>query len=846
MSPQTDSLRRSDLIDELKRIAIRGPSRCFKRLGASGPVAIPVLTAVIDELYPAADKGSAEALLNLLRQTLERTIKELPDTPIPGATGTWRWVASAMYADPDDLGIDTAGRKWFEAIMAAIRERAAFQMSEATEDRNVINPIRAKLADVLLRLEHEHLDNRTRGMAPATEYETATAVRGVQRSGIEAKILNALDVGQQPVVLWGESGNGKSYLAREIARSKYSTERVIILRGPTEENSQYDLDLLAALQRAGHSVESWTFSAKQRALTGILAERSQFDLIILDNVDHRVLQVLPPLVETPTIITTQSLTIPVGTSIRIDVYSESEAVEAVTRTLALRPARSTHVVDEFDSKQASLLCMTLGRRPIAIDIAFRLVAYSFCTLKEMTEACAENVNSVLTTGLSLLNEDSAHSIVHVYKQLLSAIASDQIASQLLDTIVWLTGSSRVETIAALSSDENFTELRRLELHSGFDLLERLGLLSIEGDAVAINDLTLRILRLLTTDSADRPLRRFEMRSKNLKSAAEGPPSGPPAPEDQPIFERRFNLTTQGIAEEWNFYAWLRQYVVAYVTSLAAGSDFGMVRCGWETLFAWQRNFELFAESSHELQMGLISTDGGQCILWRPGMAPAPLQGFAHILSLTLANVPILDPMPGIGFSLFVSDDDCLVHEPYSIMSRDMAARGNVAIWSLCGKYYVPRNEPRTIKCARCTELALDEHTPVIKHAVLLALAQVIKRGGYSVSNGVAAATIYANLLLDNGHSPSTYTVGRRAMAAHLLIEALPESAKLFSQLLSVAIQIFIYENYSSRLAFRGYDLTETLDGVAGYLPERERLVSRDIAAQPSFEETIVIKTNPLY
>ncbi len=96
---------------------------------------------------------------------------------------------------------------------------------------------------------------------PESEPSQLTEHEYVQRPDLEAEIQRALNEGRSPIVLWGESGNGKTWLCKKIIREHFQGRNIAIFREGDDEASLFDLDLIAELRRRGLSPESWTTTA---------------------------------------------------------------------------------------------------------------------------------------------------------------------------------------------------------------------------------------------------------------------------------------------------------------------------------------------------------------------------------------------------------------------------------------------------------------------------------------------------------------------------------------------------------------------------------------------------------
>src|SRR5262249_24974559 len=151
--------------------------------------------------------------------------------------------------------------------------------------RDISKAIRERLAQALLRKQQQAHAARAN---PETDEPERIYIR---RPNLETELTAALSAGQSPIVLWGETGNGKSQLARQIASDLYG-DRVAILRGPAVVDSLYEQDLIRLLASNGYDRTALTMSmsAMELALKDLLRSGANFDVIVIDNIDEGAME----------------------------------------------------------------------------------------------------------------------------------------------------------------------------------------------------------------------------------------------------------------------------------------------------------------------------------------------------------------------------------------------------------------------------------------------------------------------------------------------------------------------------------------------------------------------------
>jgi transcriptional regulator of acetoin/glycerol metabolism len=130
------------------------------------------------------------------------------------------------------------------------QEKAAAREVVAADKRNFTQNVRLIVADSLLRLAAAEY--------PISSEPEPQVIRPIRRAELEARITSALDDAVEasaPVVLWGESGNGKSVVARQMMTK---LGRTAVLRSGGGEQSAFAQDLIDLLRMLGELPEAST------------------------------------------------------------------------------------------------------------------------------------------------------------------------------------------------------------------------------------------------------------------------------------------------------------------------------------------------------------------------------------------------------------------------------------------------------------------------------------------------------------------------------------------------------------------------------------------------------------
>lgn len=231
--PPLDPAQVRALAAELRKLAFRVINRTFQRVGQHGPLDLPNLFRIVSVLKPGewqADKIGA------LRNLMQSTVYELPeDELIPDTRVDWRWTVEALF-NLIDLDVDHLPGRKYDKIMHVVVERAELGKQARNQGRDITEPVRVRLAQILLRMEQAALGQYAKQAASSANGTGSSGRLNALSSEVKEPTFiftpvvdrripyiarpeyvrmfeERLNRGDKIIPFVGEPGNGKSRLA---------------------------------------------------------------------------------------------------------------------------------------------------------------------------------------------------------------------------------------------------------------------------------------------------------------------------------------------------------------------------------------------------------------------------------------------------------------------------------------------------------------------------------------------------------------------------------------------------------------------------------------------------------
>lgn len=724
-----------------------------RRTRADDLVAYAALAAQVERLRPLAwDLSPTEALMTVVRESaIALSTTECPQI----FSGSWSELALILtgFADPPTENLDATRR------MALVRERFSQKATEPQE--------RSLRADVWERLARVIDAASPRQSRPRPSPERPSGE--VQRRELYREARWALRGPARAVVLWGESGNGKSFLARQIVRDEYAGQRVAVLREDVGTNSAYDRDLIRELEKYGVPSERCTDAASRDVeLARLLADHESFDLVVFDNVSHDRIRHLLRSSAVKVLITTRSLLqIEGGENLRIPSYSEPEALLAARLML---PDESDADLNEF--------CRQVGNRPIVIDLFGRQVRQSQVDLTDLARSVRANVKTAVGSAYAYLGgyempfgEHASATVVEVYRRAVESIQDAENVLAVLDALLWKPRSSGPDHISFLAEDPHLA-IDHVAARIGIDVLSRLGFVDVADDSVTMNDFTRELLQVLRASAANSAIRAFlnQCESPDLPAHLANLIDSDDITEPQRLV-RILTSNDVDLSQRDGFWAWQAANMKDATNAfgmLAPGRRAGVYQVAPETFIAWQRDYELFEPSRSEPRYAFIqlyptgpavvtSEEGRRQVLSAHQAAVVAAYGLVYNIACRVRDLDPDEPRWGYGVQLQLFADDGRNHTLTSIIPREVAAAHGLPLWSRCGLFFVPSEGVRVDYSTECQECAAFQHDSMLttdyRHDIV-SMWEIIdpSRSGWRLYSAIWSAITY--LHLQNGWLPA--------------------------------------------------------------------------------------------
>ncbi len=395
-------------------------------------------------------------------------------------------------------------------------------------------------------------------------------------------------------MLWGESGNGKSHLARKIAERRWGAGQVAFLQGPAKADSLFDIGMSSVLQGAGIEVSSWNWAAKLAALRTLIRSGARYSAIVLDDIDETAAQSLlgdSPAI--PVIITTGERFRSVsGTEIMVSGFTGSEAVEAFGP-----------LADDVESGHVTELCQLLGHRPIAIALARSLIMKSLTSFEDLLRMCRNETSTVLNASHDLGPQGRSGPLTRVYQELTMRLTVDFVVEAAVLALVWITKSTEEEYLehaVAELTDIHFADFR---IKASIAKLESFSLLERRGSTLLVNELSVDLIRGATAPKLEGLLRLVYDRADASARWWAGKDRAIPT-----------SISAFGQGQTLG-------YARARAKYLYPSLDFGVFSISANSMIAWQRGVRIFSAPEGGLKLALLDSSFGRGRIYVPGERP---------------------------------------------------------------------------------------------------------------------------------------------------------------------------------------------------------------------------------
>ncbi|MBZ5735130.1 hypothetical protein K8Z61_11540 [Nocardioides sp. TRM66260-LWL] len=643
---------------------------------------LPDLAAEVARVRPLHWKSSPnEALYVTLKSAAAATGKDTsPPNFLPMG---WAELAGVMIgrADPPNKRLD------YNSRLKLIRD--TFTRSVDTESERAL---RAQLwihfATALRELD----------VAQAAPQQAAFEDRfkgEIARAELYSEARWSLRQAVRTVVLRGESGNGKTYLARQLVRDEYAGRRVLWLGEDVGNPSPYDLALTAYLEEKGMSQQAnGGAAARDAALLRLLHDPESLDLLVLDNVSHGRARLLLEQSAVQALLTSRwEFTLPNTSSVPVGPYSEPEAI-AAARTGFERATDS----------EIARFCGEVGYRPLVIDIACRLATNTQFRLDDIRETVHLNAAEAIDSFAELVPSYSnatgdrvSATMTEVYRRLADAVSSNVSSAVVLDVLLWLPRTSSVGLVCTIA--EGLSPRINLTMAAGgIARLSLLGVIDISGDEIQMNDLTKSMLRALQFQRSSAAISAFFYKaSEHIDMALiRGAINRGECPVTS--LERKY-LDAPARDAYWKFHGSNLQLSQMVYEMFAKDRSVGLMQVAPLEYIAFQRDFELFEsgrvnefafiEAPAELPAVVTSSRGRRKLL-RHRLKLVSAYILVHNVALRSSGIDEAAPPWGYGVRIWPTAprNDC-AHYLVSIFPSNVAASLGVNVWSRCGENFVP-------------------------------------------------------------------------------------------------------------------------------------------------------------
>jgi hypothetical protein len=238
----------------------------------------------------------------------------------------------------------------------------------------------------------------------------------VPRARIEAALLEAVEAKRYPITLYGESGNGKTFLAHQVA-SQLETQTgksVAVIRVAANQPSRfsvYDIDLYRTLELLAMDANALGTVSREVTLQNALSSSDcPLAALVLDDATPEMLCRLVPDSPAVPIFVTAREAIPDTHPVGVPAYEPDEAL-----------LHATHLLPDADVTKLAALCSLLGRRPLVIDVAIATILESHATLDQLLASIQQGRVETIAASEILTGDSDRQPLLAVYQETLRCL-----------------------------------------------------------------------------------------------------------------------------------------------------------------------------------------------------------------------------------------------------------------------------------------------------------------------------------------------------------------------------------------------------------------------------------------
>lgn len=370
-------------------------------------------------------------------------------------------------------------------------------------------PGRGRASDVSTPTSRPHLSPRE----PFRSWRR-TLGTAIPRPQVEAAVLEAVEAKRYPITLYGESGNGKTFLAYQVAselQAETGKSVAVIRVGANQPGrvSVYDVDLHRTLELLAIDPNALGLVSQEITIHNAV---SRLDcplaaLILDDATPEMVWRLVPDSPAVPIIVTAREA-VPDTYPVAVSAYEPDEAL-----------LRATNLLPEADATDLAALCSLLGRRPLVIDVALASILEGHATLDQLLASVQQSRVESIAASEILVGDADQQPLLAVYRDTLRCLDSDPIVMQVLDVFLWLTrGVVPRSHFNFYTTGTEPSPVEELQLAAAMTRLARLNLVTETAEALEMNALTRELLSVHCAGRVSIALSRFE--ATVLRSDAE--------------------------------------------------------------------------------------------------------------------------------------------------------------------------------------------------------------------------------------------------------------------------------------------------------------------------------------
>jgi hypothetical protein len=525
-----------------------------------------------------------------------------------------------------------------------------------------------------------------------TDWRQSSSTIAIRRLGLESEFSAAIEKGVYPVVLWGESGNGKSYLASEFLASHAEAPQkpaafVRIGANRDDRESVYSMDLERALDLAGIQHAGLGKTDKERVLRqAVSGQECPFSGLVLDDATPGDMTRLIPEDAIIPIVVTARDAVPGVTNVLVPSFEPEEAIEFTRSRLP----------DDSSSAIADL-CSILGHRPLPLEMAIGVVAEGYFELPDLVAALRESAVHAVTASETLVGDSSRQPLVRLYSETIGRIEVDEMAMEIVDALLWTChGPVTEEVLEARMWGQTPSKAQRLVHLASSQKLVRIGLVVNVDGVWEMNELTREILRTICAHRINSFVERFH-HGLLIESNDSAKSSYVALLKDEYKLSKSIlsEFSAQGecgllcVSDNiWLLtlegHPWVEDAAIGEGKFLVFVKQSGVAY--WDGIHQWR-----------DMNVAQSQLFASMCHLYMDAT-------FKRIYEAYPIAEGINPDLPGLSMDAVVSEADGFRHLTIEQVARGFAESVNTATWAACGKWRVALAESEDLpQCAKCAD-----------------------------------------------------------------------------------------------------------------------------------------------